>query len=134
MINYFNDIFDNGIMDSEGNSCVIIAIPSIESNFDNYHIHVFHDIPKRYIHGYLISNLISSEATIQNTILQNICLILIWGDAKEIKEIKKTCSNPRQTFFLHTLLFECTSKLCGTFLNQILYYFHIKKCMTQFND
>ena len=39
----------------------------------------------------------------------------------------QTCSSPRRTFFLHALSFECTSKLCGTFLNQFLYYFHILK-------
>ena len=36
-----------------------------------------------------------------------------------------TCSSPRRTFFLHALSFECTSKLCGTFLNQFSDYFHI---------
>ena len=39
----------------------------------------------------------------------------------------ETCSSPRRTFFLHALSFECTSKLCGTFLNQFSYYFHTKK-------
>ena len=38
-----------------------------------------------------------------------------------------TCSSPRRTFFLHALSFECTSKLCITFLNQFLVYFHIEK-------
>ena len=38
-----------------------------------------------------------------------------------------TCSSPRRTSFLHALSFECTSKLCGTFLNQFSDYFHIKK-------
>ena len=38
-----------------------------------------------------------------------------------------TCSIPRRTFFLHALSFEYTSKLCVTFLNQFLVYFHIKK-------
>ena len=28
-----------------------------------------------------------------------------------------TCSRPRQTFFLHAFSFECTSKLCISFLN-----------------
>ena len=32
---------------------------------------------------------------------------------------------PKTSTFLHALSFECTSKLCGTFLNQFLYYFHI---------
>ena len=76
-INYFNDSGDNSILDAEGNACGIIAIPSIESTFDNDHIHVLHDLPKRYIYGYLISKLMSLEATIQNMILQNICLLLI---------------------------------------------------------
>ena len=39
----------------------------------------------------------------------------------------KTCSSPIQTFLLHALSFECTSKLCITFLNQFLVYFHILK-------
>ena len=81
-INYFNYSGDNSILDSKGNTCGIIAIPSIEITFENAHIHVLHDLPKQYIYGYLISKLIISEATIQNIILQNICLILIWGDAK----------------------------------------------------
>ena len=38
-----------------------------------------------------------------------------------------TCSSPRRPLFLHALSFECTSKLCGTFLNQFSDYFHIKK-------
>ena len=38
-----------------------------------------------------------------------------------------TCSSPRRTFFLHMLSFECTSNLCGTFLNQFSDYFHILK-------
>ena len=38
----------------------------------------------------------------------------------------ETCSSPRRTFFLHALSFECTSKLCCTFLNQFSdYFFHI---------
>ena len=36
-----------------------------------------------------------------------------------------TCSSPRRPLFLHALSFECTSKLCGTFLNQFSDYFHI---------
>ena len=43
-IKYFSDSVDNSIMDSEGNACGIISIPIIESTFDNYHIHVLHDI------------------------------------------------------------------------------------------
>ena len=39
----------------------------------------------------------------------------------------KTCSSPRCPLFLHALSFECTSKLCITFLNQFLVYFHILK-------
>ena len=39
--------------------------------------------------------------------------------------ILKTCSSPRRTFFLHALSFECTTKMCITFLNQFLAYFHI---------
>ena len=81
-INYFNDSAEKSILDDEGNACGIIATPSIEITFDNDYIHVLHDLPKRFIYGYLISKLISSEATIQNMILQNICLLLIWGDAK----------------------------------------------------
>ena len=37
----------------------------------------------------------------------------------------KTCSSPRRPLFLHALSFECTSKLCITFLNQYSAYFHI---------
>ena len=39
----------------------------------------------------------------------------------------KTCSSPRRPLFIHALSFQCTSKLCGTFLNQFSDYFHIKK-------
>ena len=81
-ITYFNDSVDNIILDAEVNACGIIAIPSIEITFGNDRIHVLHDLPKQYIYGYLISRLISSEATIQNMILKNICLPLIWGDGK----------------------------------------------------
>ena len=49
-----NDIVDNSILYAEGNACGIIAIISIEITFDNYHIHVLHDLPKRYIYGYFI--------------------------------------------------------------------------------
>ena len=59
-IAYFSVSIDNNILDSEVNACCIIAIPSIESTFDNDHIHVLHDLPKQYIYGYLISKLISS--------------------------------------------------------------------------
>ena len=44
-----------------------------------------------------------------------------------------TCSSPRRPLFVHVLSFECTSKLCITFLNQFLVYFHIKKYITQFS-
>ena len=36
-----------------------------------------------------------------------------------------TCSSPRRPLFLQALSFECTSKLCITFLNQFSVYFHI---------
>ena len=35
-----------------------------------------------------------------------------------------TCSSPIWTFFLHALSFECTSKLCNTFINQFSVHFH----------
>ena len=38
---------------------------------------------------------------------------------------RMTCSSPRRPLFLHALSFECTSKLCSTFLNQFSEYFHI---------
>ena len=41
--------------------------------------------------------------------------------------LQVTCSSPRRPLFLHALSFECTSKLCGTFLNQFSDYFNIKK-------
>ena len=44
-----------------------------------------------------------------------------------------TCYSPRRSLFLHTLSFECPSKLCITFLNQVLVYFHFLKCITQFS-
>ena len=44
-----------------------------------------------------------------------------------LKQSPMTCSSPRRTFFLHALSFQCTSKLCGTFINQFSDYFHIKK-------
>ena len=74
---YFNDIGDKIILDTEYNSRGIIAIPSISITLENYHIHVLHNLPKRYIYKYLISKLISSEETIQNTVSQNIYLLLI---------------------------------------------------------
>ena len=40
-------------------------------------------------------------------------------------DLVKTSSSPRRTFFIHALLFECTSKLCITFLNQLSVCFHI---------
>ena len=51
-LNYFNDSVDNSIIDSEGNACGIIAIPIIESAFDNDYIHVFHDLPNIYTYRY----------------------------------------------------------------------------------
>ena len=69
-ITYFNDSVDNSILDAEGNVYGIISIPSIESTFENGHINVLYDTPKKYIYGYLISKLISSEATIQNIVLK----------------------------------------------------------------
>ena len=53
-IAYFNGSVDISILDVENNICGIIAIPSIESTFDNEHIHVLHYQPKIYIYGYLI--------------------------------------------------------------------------------
>ena len=79
---YFNDSSDNSNLEAERNACGIIAIPIIESNFYNDHIHVLHDLTKRYRYRYLISRSISSESTIQNMILQNIRLLLIWCDVK----------------------------------------------------
>ena len=67
-IAYFSFIVDNSILDAEGNAYGIISTHRIEITFDNDHIRLLHDIPKRYIYRYLISKLISSEATIQNTI------------------------------------------------------------------
>ena len=46
-ITYFNDSTDNSILDTEVNACSIIAIPSIEITFENDHIHVLYDLPKR---------------------------------------------------------------------------------------
>ena len=69
-IRYFKYSVDISILYAEGNSCGIISIPSIEITFDHYHIHVLRYLPNRYIYVYLISNLIRSEATIWNRILQ----------------------------------------------------------------
>ena len=38
---------------------------------------------------------------------------------------QQTCYRPRRTLFLYALSFECTSKLCVTFLNQFSVYFPI---------
>ena len=70
-ITYFNDSIYNSILDGGCNTCDIIAITSIERTFGNDHIHVLHDIPKRYIYGYLISKLISSEAKIPDHDITN---------------------------------------------------------------
>ena len=86
LFTYFNDSIDNIILDAEVNACGIITIPTIESTFDNYYIHVLHDLPNRYIYEYLISKLISLEATIQNIILQTIWLLLIWDDILKSRE------------------------------------------------
>ena len=51
-ITYFNCSVDNSILDSEVKACVIISIPRIEITFDNDHIRVLHDLPKRYIYIY----------------------------------------------------------------------------------
>ena len=48
-IAYFDDSVDNSTMDSEGNACGIIAIPIIESAFDNDYIHVLQDLPNIYV-------------------------------------------------------------------------------------
>ena len=61
-----------------------------------------------------------------------------WNDTRHILRgcsltLSMTCSSPRWTFFLHAISFECTSKLCITFLNQFSVYFHLKKRITQFS-
>ena len=38
---------------------------------------------------------------------------------------------PKTSTFLHALSFECTSKLCVTFLNQFQFIFIFKKYITQ---
>ena len=53
-ITYFNGSNDNIILDSEGNACAIATIPSIESTFENYYIHILYDVQNQYIYGYLI--------------------------------------------------------------------------------
>ena len=45
---------------------------------------------------------------------------MIWNYTKSM-----TCFSPRRPLFIHTLSFECTSKLCINFLNQFSFYFHI---------
>ena len=85
LITSFNYSVDNSILDVEGNAGGIIFVPIIKITFDNYYIHVLHNLPKKYIFGYLISKLISSEATIHNIISQNICLLLILGYVQDRK-------------------------------------------------
>ena len=46
-ITYINDSVDNSILDAEGNACGIIAIPIIQSAFDNDYVHALHDLLKR---------------------------------------------------------------------------------------
>ena len=58
----------NNILYTEGNECDIIAIPFIESIFENEYIHILKNLSNQYIYGYLISMLIGSEATNQNII------------------------------------------------------------------
>ena len=84
---------DNSILDGESNTYGMISIPMIEITFDNEYIHVLHDTGKWYIYWYLISNLISSEATIHNIIWQTICLLLIWGAIKGRKIKDKRAYN-----------------------------------------
>ena len=48
-----------------------------------------------------------------------------WRTLLTIARSLTTCSGSRRTFFLHALSFQCTSKLCLTFLNLFLVYFHI---------
>ena len=45
-ITYFNNRTNNIILDAEYNACGIIYIPIIEITFENYNIHVLHDLPK----------------------------------------------------------------------------------------
>ena len=49
-INCFNYSVDNSILYAESNACGIIYIPIIEITFENYNIHVLHDLPKWYIY------------------------------------------------------------------------------------
>ena len=65
---YLNDSADNSILNTEGNACRIIAMPSIERKFYNDYIYVLYDLPMRYIYVYLISKLIISEEKIQKII------------------------------------------------------------------
>ena len=58
-------------------------------------------------------NVVENIATVEGTIT-----VLEGANAR-------TCSSPRRNFFLHALSFECTSKLCATFINQFSDYFHI---------
>ena len=51
---------DNSVLHTEGNECVTIAIPVTKSTFKNDYIHLFNDISKGNIYGYLISKLIGS--------------------------------------------------------------------------
>ena len=81
-ITFLNDGSDNSILDSEVNSGGILAIPIIKITFGHYYIHVLHYLLKKHIYGYFISNLISPEATIQNTIQKNIYLFLVEGKGR----------------------------------------------------
>ena len=55
--------------------------------------------------------------------------ILLYVVSKDIIPIfpssRHDLFQPRRPLFLHALSFECTSKLCGTFLNQFSDYFYI---------
>ena len=67
-INSFTNRVDNSILDSKGNTCGIIDITIIEITFGNDYIRVLYDLPNLYIYVYLISKLISAEATIHDRI------------------------------------------------------------------
>ena len=61
-------------------------------------------------------------------VLSTIIMILPYpSNLKKLQHLLSTCSSPRRPLFLHALSFQCTSKLCGTFLNQFSDYFHIKR-------
>ena len=75
--NYFLNV-DNSTLDTEGNACVIIAIPVIESTFENDYIHILHGLSKEYMYVYLISKLISSKVAFQGLIWKTICLLLVY--------------------------------------------------------